>query len=322
MLSYDFVSIGLFIGTAVALATSSKRSKRKNIFQKLELKHAIELSEFEVSVADVSSEAAWRAGKIMLNGIGTIDLNNGIESKIGSRDIVTRVDKECQETIRTVILSRFPDHKFLGEEDIEPGIEASKQALEKFKNEPHLWIVDPVDGTTNYAHGMPLAAVIIAYASFGEVKHGFIYDPFRNESFFSWKGKGSYMNGRKISCCKARSLEEAVVCTGSPPNISSLNASLRATCTLSSKVRSMRVIGSAAIMLMWVAIGRISAYFEADLNAWDLAAGALIIKEAGGELTDVWNNSYNLSTRNTVASNGYLHPILLDELQASEMWMK
>jgi myo-inositol-1(or 4)-monophosphatase len=221
----------------------------------------------------------------MLQGSGRIDLASDIESKIGSRDIVTEVDKNCQEVIKEAILSFFPTHKFLGEEDVPPGREAASAAIDKLKHEPHLWIVDPIDGTTNFAHGMPLAGVIIAYAQYGEVKHGFIYDPFRNESFTAWKNKGAFLNGQRIKTCKTTELGSSVLCTGSPPNLESLEATMRAMQLLSPQVRTVRVLGSAAINLAWTAVGRVTAYFEADLNAWDLLAGALIVYN---NLTDVF----------------------------------
>lgn len=169
---------------------------------------------------------------------------------------------------------------------------------------------------------MPLSGVIISYASKGKVQLGIIYDPYRDEMFTAWRGHGAFLNDKKISCCRTDSLKASVVSTGSPPNFKSLEACLRATNLLSPQVRTMRMLGSAATMLSWVACGRLTAYFEADLNVWDLAAGALLINEAGGKVTDVWGKEFELSTRNLVASNGCIHDSLLSQLQASEMWIK
>lgn len=299
-----------------------KSPNNGDLFEALHLdRSTIGISKEEEALAEVARRAAWAAGKIMIDGHGTIDLSSEVESKIGTRDIVTKVDKASQDIIKSTILSYFPSHKFLGEEDVPPGREASEHAINQLKNEQHLWIVDPVDGTTNYAHGMPLAGVIIAYASYGVVKMGFIYDPFRHESFVAWKGKGAYLNGRRLRCCGASSLNESVVCTGSPPSFEAVNACLRGMNLLSTQVRSMRVIGSACIHLIWVACGRITAYYEPDLNAWDLVAGALIVNEAGGRVTDVWGKDVELTTRSTVASNGKIHDVLLRKLQEAKMWM-
>jgi len=239
------------------------------------------LEEFELCIDKVAAAAVRQAGDVILAGCGSINLSNDIYSKIGSRDIVTEVDKACQTMIKDTIIATFPHHSFLGEEDIDPGIEASVDAIKWYKDAPHLWIVDPIDGTTNFAHGMPLSGVIIAYASYGITQYGAIYDPFRNELFTAWLGKGAYLNGIPIRCCGTSTLSSSVIATGSPPNFSALAACLRATQQISHKVRTVRMLGSAALMLSWVAMGRLTAYCEADLNVWDLAAGALMIKEAG-----------------------------------------
>lgn len=279
-------------------------------------------SSFEDKIHRIAEDACRRAGACILKGSGSISLSNDIKSKIGSRDIVTEVDKLSQDVIRDTILAAFPDHSFLGEEDVDPGKEAASEAIQRFEMKENLWIVDPIDGTTNFAHGMPLCGVILSYVSKGTVMFGAIYDPFRDELFTAWRGKGAFLNGRKISCCETSELKSAVVCTGSPPNFLSLEACLRATNLISSKVRTMRMLGSAATMLSWVACGRVTAYFEADLNVWDLAAGALIIQEAGGKVTDVWGKPYSLRTRNIVASNTPIHSILREQLVEAEMWMK
>ena len=255
------------------------------------------LTEHDLKIDAVARDAAALAGAAIVKESKNIDRLYSVESKIGSRDIVTRTDKEAQDAIKETILKAFPEHKFLGEEDVPPGAEASVRALQALEAEPSLWIVDPIDGTTNFAHNIPLCGVIIAYAVSGEVVYGCIYDPYRDEYFTAFKGKGSYLNGKRISTCQTTDLKSSVVCTGSPPNFKSLEACLRGTAAVSDKVRTMRMLGSAAIMLSWIAVGRVTAYFEADLNPWDLAAGALIILEAGGEVTDVFGEPYILSTR-------------------------
>lgn len=314
-----------------------------------------------VRVMDVCKQAALRAGDVILAGSKAFDLASGVIAKQGSRDIVTEYDKMAQQDIRDVIHQAFPDHRFLGEEDILPGRDAASAAIARLSEAEHLWMcvlsplfsftqlrlpspllltfftrtyltltydayiylhrVDPIDGTTNFAHGMPLAGVIIAYCSRGTVLFGCIYDPFRKEMFTAWRGQGAFLNDVAISCCSTQELQDSVVCTGSPPNIDSLNACLRATNLISAKVRTVRMIGSAAIMLAWVAMGRCTAYFEADMHVWDIAAGALIIQEAGGRVTDVWGGEYKLQTRNFVSSNGLVHDKLLAHLIKAEMYI-
>lgn len=278
----------------------------------------IDFNEEEIMINEVSIRAARLAGDAILAGSVR---DKEVEAKCGSRDIVTRVDKEAQTIIAATIRSIFPTHSFLGEEDVPSGRQASQKAVAQLQNAEHLWIVDPIDGTTNYAHGIPLVGVIIAYARQGVVQHGMIYDPFRDELFFAWKGRGAFLNNQRITCDAIRSLDTAVVCTGSPPNIESLEACLRVTAVLSPYVHSVRMFGSAAIMLAWIACGRVSAYVEADLNAWDLAAGALLVEEAGGRVTDVWQQDLKLTTRNLVATNGHLHQHIIAKATEARMWM-
>lgn len=280
------------------------------------------LTEAQHRIESVCESAARKAGKVVLDGSKVFNLQLGVVSKQGSRDILTEFDTKSQETIKRRILDEFPTHRFLGEEDVAPGRDAAAAAIELVSTEDHLWIVDPIDGTTNFAHGMPLAGIIIAYCSKGVVEFGLIYDPFRDELFTAHRGCGAYLNGKKITCCATKELKDSVVCTGSPPNIASLNACLRATNLISSEVRTVRMLGSAAIMLGWVACGRVTAYFEADMSVWDIAAGCLIISEAGGQVSDVWGKPYELKTRNLVSSNGIIHAQLLGRLTVAKMWIE
>lgn len=273
------------------------------------------------AIAEVCTQAAREAGRVILEGSRKVNLLGQVTSKQGSRDILTEYDVRSQRVIKDVIASVFPSHAFLGEEDVEPGRDSSIMALEKVSREDHLWIVDPIDGTTNFAQGQPLAGVIIAYAQKGVVQFGCIYDPFMDEMFTAWRGGGAYLNGSPISCCATNELKDSVICTGSPPNIDSLNACLRATNLISSEVRTMRMLGSAAIMLAWVACGRLTAYFEADMNCWDTQAGALIVQEAGGRVSNVFGDEFILTSRNLVASNGKIHDVLTSRLKVSKMWI-
>ena len=262
-------------------------------------------------VESCAREAALSAGQIMLEGREKLSLDD-VVSKQGSRDILTEYDTACQNKIQESIRSKFPDHAFLGEEDVAPGRDAATEAIKKLSNEDHLWIVDPIDGTTNFAHNMPLSGIIIAYCERGECTFGLIYDPFADEMFTAWRGKGAFMNSKKISVDSITEMKNAVLCTGSPPNIDSLNGCLKASLALSAQCRTVRILGSAAINLAWVACGRLSCYFETDMNVWDVAAGSLIVEEAGGKVSDVYGGDYKLETRSYVSSNGHIH----DELQS------
>lgn len=269
------------------------------------------------NVLGVATEAAKKAGDIILGNAGGAEVT---ERKANSRDLLTLIDPLCEKTIRTTVLDRFPDHDFLGEEDVPPGKEASAAAIEEklsSNGSDWLWIVDPIDGTTNFVHGMPLNMPSIAVAYKGIVVVGVIYDPHRDELFTATKGGGSFLNGNSIEVGEQRELGDAVVAMGSPPGEESMKMSLIGVQALMPKVRTIRMIGSAAIMLAWIANGRLTAYWEYDLSSWDIAAGALIIQEAGGDFTDLAGDPFTLQTRKIVASNGKVHDELLTVLKTA-----
>jgi myo-inositol-1(or 4)-monophosphatase len=149
----------------------------------------------------------------------------------------------------------------------------------------------------------------------GEVMIGVIYDCHRDELFTAAKGRGAYMNGNKISVGSQETIDDAIVAMGSPPGIESMQISLKGIAALMPKVRTIRMLGSAALMLAWVANGRLTCYWEYDLSSWDISAGALLIQEAGGTFTDLAGNAFTLRTRKICASNGKVHNSILNVLQ-------
>ncbi|KAG7353791.1 inositol monophosphatase/fructose-1,6-bisphosphatase family protein [Nitzschia inconspicua] len=265
-------------------------------------------------VLAVAKEASKKAGDIILGNAGGAVVT---ERKANNRDLLTLIDPLCEKTIKETVLSVFPDHDFLGEEDVPPGKEASAAAIDqKLKNSRSdwLWIVDPIDGTTNFANGIPLNMPSIAAAYKGEVVVGVIYDPHRDEMFSAIRGGGSFLNGKSIHVGEAKDLSDAVVAMGSPPGEESMQMSLKGIQALMPKVRTIRMLGSAAIMLAWIANGRLTAYWEYDLSSWDISAGALIIQEAGGKFTDFEGTDFSLRTRKICATNGKIHEQLLKAL--------
>jgi myo-inositol-1(or 4)-monophosphatase len=205
----------------------------------------------------------------------------------------------------------------LGEEDVPPGKEASTAAIEaklSSSDSDWLWIVDPIDGTTNFVHGMPLSMPSVAAAYKGEVVVGVIYDPHREELFTATRGGGAFMNGKAIKVGEQGAIGDAVVAMGSPPAEESMQMSLKGVQALMPKVRTIRMLGSAAVMLAWVANGRLTCYWEYDLSSWDISAGALIVQEAGGRFTDLDDNDFTLRTRKMCASNGKVHDDILKVL--------
>ncbi|MFB9274930.1 inositol monophosphatase family protein [Cohnella cellulosilytica] len=267
------------------------------------------------SFTAVAVNCAAKAGEWIKSKSGTI---TQLDTKYSAQDLVTEVDKGAERMIRNLIATHFPDHAFLGEEGVEPGPKASATALAKVSGAEYLWIVDPVDGTTNYVHGFPFYSVSIALAYRGEVIVGVVYDPSRDELFVAERGKGAYVHGRKMSISAEEKLAESLIATGFPPDPQvALPANLANIRHIAPKVRNLRVAGSAALHLAYVAAGRLSGFWEHNLSAWDVAAGSLLVQEAGGRMSDFGGEPYHLAVRNVLATNGRVHDELSRELQAS-----
>ena len=265
-------------------------------------------------VLQVAIKASKNAGDIILGNSGGAEVAN---RKANSRDLLTLIDPLCEKTIKDTVLESFPEHDFLGEEDVSPGKEASARALDSklAHSDRWLWIVDPIDGTTNFVHGMPLCMPSVAATYQGEVIVGVIYDCHRDELFTAIKDKGAFMNGERIQVGLQETIGDAVVAMGSPPAQESMEMSLKGIQALMPHVRTIRMLGSAAIMLAWVANGRLTCYWEYDLSSWDIAAGALLVTEAGGKFTDLEGKDYTLRTRKICASNGLVHDNVLRVLK-------
>ncbi|TVY03211.1 inositol monophosphatase family protein [Cohnella terricola] len=267
------------------------------------------------SFTAVAVNCAAKAGEWIKSKIGSI---TQLDTKYSMQDLVTEVDKGAERMIRNLIGTHFPTHSFLGEEGVEPGPEASAKALQDVSNAEYLWIVDPVDGTTNYVHGFPFYSVSIALAHRGQVIVGVVYDPSRDELFVAERGKGAYVHGRKMQVSQEATLNQSLIATGFPadPHVA-LPANMKGIQALAPKVRNLRIAGSAALHLAYVAAGRLSGFWEMNLSAWDIAAGSLLVEEAGGRMSDTVGEPYQLAVRNVVATNGRIHGELLGELQVA-----
>ncbi|QMV41366.1 inositol monophosphatase family protein [Cohnella cholangitidis] len=267
------------------------------------------------SFTAVAVNCAAKAGEWIKSKMGSI---TQLDTKYSMHDLVTEVDKGAERMIRNLIATHFPTHSFLGEEGVEPGPEASAKALQEVSDSEYLWIVDPVDGTTNYVHGFPFYSVSIALAHRGQVIVGVVYDPSRDELFVAERGKGAYVHGRKMKVSEESSLNHSLLATGFPADQHvALPANLKGIQALAPKVRNLRVAGSAALHLAYVAAGRLSGFWEYNLSAWDIAAGSLLIEEAGGRLSDVAGQPYHLAVRNITATNGLVHDELIQELHTA-----
>jgi myo-inositol-1(or 4)-monophosphatase len=267
------------------------------------------------SFTAVAVNCAAKAGEWIKSKVGSY---TQLDMKYSMHDLVTEVDKGAERMIRNLIGTHFPHHSFLGEEGVEPGPEASTKALQEVSDAEYLWIVDPIDGTTNYVHGFPFYSVSIALAYRGQVIVGVVYDPARDELFVAERGKGAYVHGRVMHVSAEATLSQSLIATGFPADhLVALPANLMSVQALAPKVRNLRVAGSAALHLAYVAAGRLSGFWEYNLNSWDIAAGSLLIEEAGGRMSDVNGERYHLGVRNVTASNGLIHDELLEQLDAA-----
>ena len=223
-----------------------------------------------------------------------------VHSKGVRANLVTDADTESEALIRRLISARFPHDVFLGEESGESGAPS-----------PGRWIVDPLDGTTNFTHGYPFFCVSIAFEFEGVVELGTIYDPVHDELFVAQRGGGARCNGGKISVSAPRALRDALVVTGFPPDPEGKKSNLRAFERFTLDAQALRRDGSAALDLCYVAAGRFDGFWEAGLHAWDIAAGALIVEEAGGRVSDYRGDPFELDGEQIVASNGSIHDAMV-----------
>lgn len=247
--------------------------------------------------------AAKAAGVIQQQNRGA-ETDLGITTKSSDTDLVTRVDKECETRIREILLHAYPDHVVLGEEEGQSDGEYS-----------HRWIVDPIDGTLNYAHGFPFYCVSIGLEIDGTLQVGVVLDPSRDELFTATRGGGAYLNGAPISVTDESTLRSAMLATGFAYTSDTIHDNVAIFGRMLTKCRSIRRPGAAALDLCYVAAGRLDGFWELKLNAWDVAAGVLLIQEAGGVVTGGTGEPYRLHEKVLVASNGRIHDSLLKALE-------
>ena len=261
-------------------------------------------------VLEVARAAARAGGARAAAGLGRARASR--KGHAASRDLVTEVDLEVQRLIRSHVETEFPGHAFLGEEDCG----GAGAALAAAQGDEWLWVVDPIDGTTNFVHGLPLCSVSIAVCQNGQPMVGVVYDPERDELFEAVDGEGAWLDQERLTVSAEAMASDSLVATGYGASAEATPPFLECMQVLTAvPVRSVRMLGSACIMLAWVAAGRLEAYCEADLNPWDTAAGILLVREAGGCVTDLRGADYSLGTRPILASNGRTHAELLDALQ-------
>jgi myo-inositol-1(or 4)-monophosphatase len=247
-------------------------------------------------------EAVVRAGDLQLAQFGT-DMR--IDKK-GAIDLVTEVDVAIERAFRAMIAERFPDHHILAEE---LGGSATVPA-------GPCWVFDPIDGTTNYAHGLPIFCASLALEIDGVAQIGAVYDPNRRELFTAERGGGAFLNGRPLTVSSAPTLVDALLVTGFPYDVHQrLEEIVGLFREFIGRARAVRRLGSAAIDLCWVAAGRMDGFWERDLKPWDIAAGGLIASEAGGRVTNFAGAPFTSRGRDVLATNGHVHEAMLEVIQ-------
>lgn len=248
-----------------------------------------EFAEFTAAAVAVAREA----GVILREGLGR---EHQVAFK-GTVDLVTEMDKRSEATIVGALTSRFPGHRIVAEEGSGPREGGS----------PYRWLIDPLDGTTNYAHGNPIFAVSIALQRGDETVVGVVHDPTRDELFRAELGGGSFLNDRPIRVSETTELIRAMLCTGFPYNAAVRHIALAHWGAFSFAAQAIRRNGAAALDLCNVACGRFDAFYESYLGPWDCGAGALIVAEAGGTISDYQGGPFDPFRGQIIASNGHLH---------------
>ncbi len=246
---------------------------------------------FMHGMVNIAVRAARRAGEIMIRQLNHLEALEVTEKALN--EYVTEVDYRAEEAIIEVIYDHYPDHSILAEE-------RGQQGSNEFQ-----WIIDPLDGTTNFIHGFPVFAVSIAITHNGQLEHGVVYDPLRQEIFTASRGQGAQLDNRKIRVSRCNTMKHSLIATGFPYRgngkyLDDYLAMLKSVIATSSGIRRP---GSAALDLCYVAAGRVDGFWEFGLKIWDIAAGALMIKEAGGRISDFHGTDAYLESGDVVAGN-------------------
>ncbi|MFP5212497.1 MAG: inositol monophosphatase family protein [Acidobacteriota bacterium] len=255
---------------------------------------------------DVEKEARsviLKVGEMIREQIGTIDASTvGIK---GPHDFVTHIDIRSEELFMEMIRSRFPDHHIMSEETANEGLQ-----------EGITWVIDPLDGTTNFIHGFPFVAVSVAVCDNKKPVLGFVLDPVRQELFSARKGAGAYLNGKRIQVRSGARLDDALIATGFPLRSRGVfEPYLNVFRSVFHHTSGIRRAGAAALDLAYLAAGRVDGFWEVGLRAWDVAAGSLLTLEAGGQVSDFWGKDDYLVNGHIVGGTAAVYPFLLEQVE-------
>ncbi len=252
------------------------------------------------SVINIFEKAAKKAGKILIRDFGEME-NLQIESKsIG--DFVTSADIKVENSILETLKYYYPKYTYITEES------------GKISGNENTIIIDPIDGTSNFIHGIPHVSIIIAKMTNNEITDGIIYNPILNEFFWSSKGKGSWCNDRRLRVSNRTNLTECLVGTGLPFGNRIYNNYLKEVDEILKSSAGIRRLGSAGLDLAYVAAGKLDGFWEKDLNLWDISSGVLLVKEAGGKVSNLSGEDWSIDTRDVLASNTKIHDVLTKKL--------
>jgi myo-inositol-1(or 4)-monophosphatase len=250
---------------------------------------------------ELGVKAAKEAGELLVEGLGK---SRNVSEKSGPSDLVTQYDHAAQDLIASRIKDEYPNHSILAEEEFNVDGDSVK------------WIVDPLDGTTNYIYNYPLFCVSIAVERDGELEVGVVHAPIIEETFTAVKDQGAWLNGDKISVSNKDDFSRSLLSTGFPYDESKVPAAIETFSRLVRQARGIRRDGAAALDLSFTAMGRFDGFWELGLSTWDIAAGTLIVREAGGVVTDFYGGELDLyDSEGIVASNGEIHGDLLKRLE-------
>lgn len=258
-------------------------------------------SELDPLLVATAAEAVLQAGKIQRARFGQ-DVR--IEKK-GPIDLVTQVDIEVETMFRAMISERYPDHSVLAEE-----LEGDNSSTDIPE---YCWVFDPIDGTVNYAHGLPIFCASLALEIDGKAMVAAVYDPIREELFMAERGQGARLNGIPLQVSGAETVLDSMLCTGFPYDVhQTVNEVVGLFGDFVAQARAVRRLGSAALDLCYVAAGRFDGFWEQRLRPWDMAAGALLIEEAGGRVTDMQGHPFSSRTGSIIASNSRVHDEMVE----------
>lgn len=259
------------------------------------------------ALMNVMIAAARKAGRGLTRDFGEVEQLQ--VSLKGPANFASNADHRSEETLYRDLSKARSGYSFLMEE----------RGVVEGTDKTHRWIVDPLDGTTNFLHGIPLFAVSVALERDGEIVAGLIFNPIHDELYTAEKGQGAFVNNRRLRVAARKTLADAVIATGVPHRGRQGHARFLAECkTLMGQVAGIRRTGAATIDLAWVAAGRFDGYTEYNLGAWDMAAGSLIVREAGGHVSDAAGGPNILKTGSIVAGNSHIHRALLEAIAEAD----